>query len=117
MTTPYTVYDNLVALADSDAQKIDTTSLFHNRHFSAMLLTIPAGHTLKEHVSPKILTLHIIAGTGSITVNSQTHAVQPGAWFYIEPNLPHALISEETLTVLLSLYTLPQRANGGSANA
>ncbi|MDQ7025123.1 MAG: cupin domain-containing protein [Anaerolineae bacterium] len=113
----YTFCANLESTTNSDAnQNLQTTSLHHQKQFNAMLLTIPTGHTIKEHVSPQILTLQIISGMGSVTVGNETHTVSRGAWFYIAPNIPHEIVSNETLTVLLSMYTLPEAANGVLAN-
>jgi len=95
---------NLESVTSNTDQNLQTVSLFHQNEFNAMVMTIPAGHTIKEHLSPKMLTLQIISGTGSVTVGSETHQVGRGAWFYIEPNTPHMIVSDETLTVLLSMY-------------
>lgn len=103
----YTFCKNLESEINRDAtQNLQTTSLYHQNQFNVMLLTIPAGHTIKEHVSPKMLTLQVISGTGSVTVGNETYTVNQGAWFYIAPNMPHEIMSKEMLIILLSMYTL-----------
>lgn len=109
----YAFCENLESVPNRDADQIlQTTSLYHQKQFSAMLLTVPAGHTVKEHISPKILTLQIISGKGSITVGTETHSVCRGAWFYIGANIPHEIVSMETLVVLLSMFELSETIGG-----
>lgn len=111
----YKFYANIQTLTDdTPLENIQTTSLYHNQQFNAMLFVIPAGHVLKEHVSPKMLTIHVISGRGHITIGNERFAVKPSAWFYIEPNIPHELLSDETLTVLLNMVTVNDSTNGVS---
>ena len=99
--------EDLTDIVDVDKQDdIQTISIFHNKIFNAMLLTIPAGHTLKEHVSPRTITLQILSGSGQVIVDSNTYFVRSGSWFYIKPHTLHELTSgDETLVVLLNLFT------------
>jgi len=105
--TGYTFCVNLETVADCGAVvDLKTISIYHHHQFNVMLLTIPAGHTLKGHVSSKMVTLQIISGTGSVSLENKTQTVKRGAWFAIAPYIPHEIVSDETLTVLLSMYTL-----------
>jgi quercetin dioxygenase-like cupin family protein len=104
VTNGHSFCANLKALIRHDGdQDVQTVVLFHQNQYNAMLMTIPAGHTVHEHLSPNMLTLQIIAGTGRVIVNDETHRVTQGAWFYIEPNVPHEIISDETLIVLFNM--------------
>jgi quercetin dioxygenase-like cupin family protein len=109
----YTFFTDLLPVAnDSTEQSLKTISLFHHKHFNVMLWIIPTGHSIKENVFHKMLNLQIISGRGCVSLGDETHAVKQGAWFYIAPSIPHEIVSDETLIVLLSLYTLPKSTNG-----
>ena len=91
-----------------DAQKIQTTSIYHDTSINAMLLTIPAGHTLREHVSPEAITLHVVSGFGSVFVDGQSYTAAVGSWFYIYSNIPHELVANQTMGVMLTLLNTTQ---------
>ena len=101
----YAYLQNL--MSDTDAiEKLQMNSIFHNDHFNAMILSIPKGQTLKEHKAPRAITLQVLEGSGTMTVNGNQHPIQRGSWLYVEPNVEHAIESEKTLVILLSLFDL-----------
>ena len=72
-----------------------------------MLMTVPAGHTIHDHVSPKMPTPQIIAGAERVMVADETHSVRQGAGFYIAPDVPHEIINDETLIIMLNMVATP----------
>ena len=103
---------DLAAQSQPDAQHLQTAALLHHDGLSALVMSLPSGHTLREHLSPRLLTFQIIAGLGSVTVGRQTHRLRAGAWLWIAPNIPHEIVSDQTLIMLLSLFTLPESTHG-----
>ena len=71
------------------------------------LFRFAAGQELSEHTSPARVLLHVLAGTGNITLGQRTQHVTASDLLHMPPHLPHAVRAVEDLTFLLVQATPP----------
>lgn len=68
------------------------------------LFCMSAGQELTEHTAGHPVTIHFLEGAGEFLLGGESHAIAPGAWFYLEAHAPHALkIKTNTVFVLTLL--------------
>lgn len=68
------------------------------------LFCMSAGQELTEHTAGHPVTIHFLEGAGEFLLGGESHAIAPGAWFYLEAHAPHALkIKSNTVFVLTLL--------------
>jgi quercetin dioxygenase-like cupin family protein len=66
--------------------------------FSLMCLT--AGTTIPEHAALRPVSITVIEGWGSLTLEGQEIALEPGVFVYIPAQVQHALSASENLAFL-----------------
>ena len=64
------------------------------------LMCLTAGTELSEHTAPRIVTLMVIEGRGTFTLEGREIVMEPGVFIYMPPHTPHALRAEENLAFL-----------------
>jgi quercetin dioxygenase-like cupin family protein len=73
-------------------------------HAKVTLFCMSAGQELTEHTAGSPVTVHFLEGSGEFVLGGESHAIAPGAWFYLEARAPHALkIKTDTVFVLTLL--------------
>jgi quercetin dioxygenase-like cupin family protein len=73
-------------------------------HVKVTLFCMSAGQELTEHTAGHPVTIHFLEGEGEFVLGRESHAIVPGAWFYLEARAPHALkIRANTVFVLTLL--------------
>jgi len=68
------------------------------------LFCMYAGQSISTHASSFPAVLHILHGTGEVTLGNKKHDVKPNAWFYMPADLPHAIKAAENLVFLLAVF-------------
>ncbi len=76
----------------------------------ATLFRFAAGQELSEHTSPARVLLHVLAGSGEITLGPRVQRLAAGDLLHMPPHLPHAVRAVEDLTFLLVQATPPTAA-------
>jgi quercetin dioxygenase-like cupin family protein len=67
------------------------------------LFCLAAGTEISEHTSTRNATVHVIAGSGTLTLEGQPIALEPGVFIFMAANAPHALEATANLAFLLTL--------------
>ena len=62
-----------------------------------------AGEGLSEHTAPFDAFLQVYAGEAEITIQGQTHRVQPGHLIRLPANIPHAVHAAARFKMLLTM--------------
>jgi quercetin dioxygenase-like cupin family protein len=65
------------------------------------LFGFDTGQELSEHTASVPAIIQIISGQASITLGSETLAVEPGTWIHMEAKLSHAIRATSPLVMLL----------------
>jgi quercetin dioxygenase-like cupin family protein len=67
------------------------------------LFMMATGQTMSSHAASRPATIHVLDGTGKITIGDQTYASKRGSFFYMPAGQPHALESTDNMVFLLYL--------------
>jgi len=70
-------------------------------------ITLRNGATLAAHKAPVPITIHCIAGSGTLTLPGQGPAVplKPGVLVTIEPGVMHEIVASPSVSILLTQFT------------
>jgi quercetin dioxygenase-like cupin family protein len=67
------------------------------------LFCLAAGTEISEHTSTRNATVHVIAGSGTLTLEGQPIPLEPGVFIVMAANAPHALDAATDLAFVLTL--------------
>jgi quercetin dioxygenase-like cupin family protein len=67
------------------------------------LFCLAAGTEISEHTSTRNATVNVISGSGTLTLEGQSIALEPGVFVLMLANAPHALEATTNLAFLLTL--------------
>ncbi|MCB0117148.1 MAG: cupin domain-containing protein [Caldilineaceae bacterium] len=102
--SPYKKIDAAaLPLTDIPADSIISRTLVAEPALRVVLFGFAPGQELTEHKTPMAATIQIIAGTGTLVLEEDTLPAAPGNLFYMQPNLPHSVKAETSLTLLLTM--------------
>ncbi len=62
-----------------------------------------AGEGLTEHTASRAALVQVLTGRLRFTVDGEELESGPGAWIFMTPGTPHALVAEEPTVMLLTL--------------
>jgi quercetin dioxygenase-like cupin family protein len=110
MTDSYTFYSDLAAEAAEVKRGIHSQTLSKEAGVEVVLFTLATGEELSEHTSARPAIVHVLRGTGELTVAGDTHALAPGAWLRMGAGTRHAIVAASEL--VFALYLLPREDTG-----
>jgi quercetin dioxygenase-like cupin family protein len=100
----FTYFDDIGATVDEVASgSILSRTLLKNDHVRTIMFKFAPGEELSEHTSAMPAVLHVLAGQGQITLGEKTVGAGAGFWAYMTPQLPHSIVAETELNMLLLL--------------
>ncbi|NDJ19847.1 cupin domain-containing protein [Myxacorys almedinensis] len=105
-TTPITsLVTDLTEQADYPETGVRNKPLHKDEQTQHSLMCLAAGTTIAEHTSPRNVTLTIVAGQGTLTLEGREIRLQPGVFILMPANAPHALqTTDSTLAFLHSKW-------------
>jgi nitric oxide dioxygenase len=68
------------------------------------LFCMSAGQSISTHKSSFPAIIHVLHGSGDVTLANKTYQAKPNAWFYMPAQLPHAIEATANLVFLLVLF-------------
>jgi len=92
---------DLIAATSIPAKGILSQTLHNDDLVKAVLFAFAPGEELSAHTAPMPATLHFLEGTGTVTLGGETQAVRAGSFAYMPPNLPHSIVAETGVIMLL----------------
>lgn len=102
MSNAYTFVANLAtAVPDVPANSIISHTVHKDEHLHAILFGFAPGQELSEHTSVYPAILHFVEGRARLTLGEDTQDVEAGAWVHMAPRLPHSIVAETPVTMLL----------------
>jgi quercetin dioxygenase-like cupin family protein len=90
-------------IGDIPPDSIVSRILFSNDHVKIILFGFAAGQELSEHTAATPAVIHILKGQGRLTFGDDLQEAKPGTCAYMPAQLPHSLVAETPLTMLLLL--------------
>jgi quercetin dioxygenase-like cupin family protein len=106
MTDSYTFFPDLSAEAAEVKRGIHSQTLTKGGGVEVVLFTLAAGEELSEHTSARPAIVHVLRGSGELTVAGDPHALGPGAWLRMSAGTRHAIVAHTEL--VFALYLLPR---------
>jgi quercetin dioxygenase-like cupin family protein len=83
---------------------IVSKSIVENEHHKIIHFTLAEGQELSEHTASVPAVIQVLDGSGSVTLDGERHAAAPGRLFYMPANMRHAVVADETLAFLLTMF-------------
>jgi quercetin dioxygenase-like cupin family protein len=104
MSEPYFYVENAAELVkEIPADSIVSRTFYEAEGMKAILFGFAPGQELSEHTAARPAILHFLAGEAELTLGETSRPVQPGAWAYLQPRLPHSIVAKTTVVMLLYL--------------
>jgi quercetin dioxygenase-like cupin family protein len=102
MSEEATWIENLPALLpDVPADSIVSRTVFTTDGFKAILFGFAPGQELSEHTAAVPAVLHFLRGKARLTLGGKSGSASPGTWAYLPARLPHSVVAEEEVEMLL----------------
>ncbi len=102
MNAPYTYLKTLDDLFfDIPDESIVSRTFYENGQIKAILFGFAAGQELSEHTASRPAILHFLRGTARLTLGEDSMQAEENTWVYMEPRLPHSIVAETTVYMLL----------------
>jgi quercetin dioxygenase-like cupin family protein len=85
----------------------EVVSLFTGPRRTLVQITLRNGATLAAHKAAVPITIHCVAGSGTLTVSDPRAAVplKPGVLVTLEPDVAHEIVAAPSVSVLLTQFT------------
>ncbi len=102
MDQPYFLVENLAALApEVPADAILSRTFYKDEHLSAMVFSFAPGQELSEHTAAVPAVLHFLSGRARLTLGGDETTAEAGMWVRMAPRLPHSVVAETPVVMLL----------------
>jgi quercetin dioxygenase-like cupin family protein len=85
----------------------EVVSLFTGPRRTLVQITLRNGAKLEAHKAAVPITIHCVAGSGTLTVSGQGPAVplKPGVLVTLEPGVVHEIVAAPSVSILLTQFT------------
>ena len=104
MSTNYTYFADLAAEAEVPENGILSRTLHNDDHVKVVLFGFAAGQELSAHTAAMSAMLYFVKGDAKVTLGEDVQDVGAGAFAYMPPQLPHAIVATTPVVMLLSMY-------------
>lgn len=91
-------------MPDIPPESIISRTLFQDEQMRAILFGFAPGQELSEHTSAKTAVLHFLQGQARLTLGNEKMQVQAGTWVRMPPHLPHSILAETPLILILLMF-------------
>ena len=95
---------DLLQMTQVADQGIVSKSIVENDHHKLIHFTLAPAQELSEHAASVPAVIQIIAGSGSVTLAGRRYAASVGKLFYMPAHLKHAVVADDTLVFLLTMF-------------
>ncbi len=104
MTTQYSHFENLIdLLPEIPPDSIVSRTYYEDDQIKGILFGFAPGQELSEHTAAKPAILHFLEGEARLTLGDDETTASPGTWVHMVPHLPHSIVAETRLVMLLLL--------------
>jgi len=103
MGEDYRYFADLAGEVNIPQDGITSRTLYTDEHTKVVLFGFGAGQELSQHTASMPAMLHFIQGEGKVTLGSDEQVATPGTWAYMPANLPHSVLAQTPLVMLLIL--------------
>jgi quercetin dioxygenase-like cupin family protein len=100
-----TIIHDLLAEASIPKRGIHSQTLSDEGGVELVLFAFASGEKLSEHTAARPAIIHVLAGTGDMTVGGEALEAGPGTWVRMAPSVSHSITARTPL--VMALYLLP----------
>ncbi|MFL7890976.1 MAG: cupin domain-containing protein [Anaerolineales bacterium] len=102
MGNSYRYFENLSSeLPEIPPDSIVSRTLYEDEQHKAILFGFAPGQELSEHTASMTALLYFIQGEAKLTLGEDEKKASAGTWVRMEPRLPHSVLAETQLVMLL----------------
>ena len=102
MDKPYTYVPDVAALApEVPDDAILSRTFYKDERLSAMVFSFAPGQELSEHTAAVPAIIHILSGRARLTLGDDATMAEAGTWVRMDPRLPHSVVAETAVVMLL----------------
>lgn len=80
-----------------------STAVVKEKRFEVIRLVVEADKPIPSHQVEGPITVQCLSGRCTFLVDGNPRAMSPGSWLYLAGGTPHALTSDETCTLLVTI--------------
>ena len=104
MSENYFFTENVAELIpEIPSDSIVSRTFYEADRLKAILFGFAPGQELSEHTSARPAILHFLTGEADLTLGETSQRIQTGAWTYMQPHLPHSIVAQTEVILLLYL--------------
>ena len=104
MANEFNYFENLAKeLPEISADSIISRTLYDDEQHKAILFGFAPGQELSEHTASMTALLYFISGRAKLTLGEVDKVANPGTWVRMEARLPHSVLAETEVYMLLLL--------------
>lgn len=78
--------------------------IWKNEMCQHSLFCMAANTEISEHTSTRHATVHVLEGTGSLTLSGEKIALAPSVFVFMKANAPHSLVATSNLAFILTFF-------------
>ena len=102
MDDKYIYFENLASeLPEIPTDSIVSRTLYDDDQHKAILFGFAPGQELSEHTASQTALLYFIQGRAKLTLGEDESKAEAGTWVRMAPRLPHSVLAETQLVMLL----------------
>lgn len=102
MKNAYHYFEDLNSeLPEIPPDSIVSRTLYEDDQHKAILFGFAPGQELSEHTASMTALLYFIQGQAQLTLGEDEKKASAGTWVRMEPRLPHSVLAETQLAMLL----------------
>jgi len=98
------VIADLQAMTELADNGIVSKSIVENDHHKIILFCFAPGQELSEHTASVPAVIHVLRGKGTVKLGGAVHETGAGQLYYMPANLRHAVVAEDELVFLLTMF-------------
>lgn len=102
MTHSFTIVD-LLERVETPADGIVSRALYNDDDVRVVHFSFAAGQQLSDHTAAVPVTLAVLAGEATISLDGEAVEGRPGTWIHMPANTPHSVVARTPLILLLTL--------------
>jgi len=90
-------------VSEIDPDSIVSRTFFSDDHLKGILFGFAAGQELSEHTASRPAVLQFLTGEARLVLGDDTLEARPGTWVHMPAHLPHSVLAQTEVTMLLLL--------------
>jgi len=82
---------------------IVSRAIYNDDDVRVVHFSFAVGQQLSDHTAPMPVTLEVVEGEATITLDDDVVEGRPGTWIHMPGNTPHSVVARTPLVLLLTL--------------